>query len=70
MEATVRKTFQYKLNPAPAQTRALGTVLWRCRTLDNVALEERNTAWERRGVSITYYRQKAELPDRNATCPE
>ncbi len=66
----MRKTCKYKLNPAPAQARALGTVLWRCRTPYNVALEERTTAWERRGVSIPYYRQKAELPDLKAPCPE
>ena len=66
----MRKTFKYTLNPAPAQARALETVLWRCRTLYNVALEERKTAWERCGVSITSYRQKAALPDLKATCPE
>ncbi|HEX6122273.1 MAG TPA: transposase, partial [Ktedonobacterales bacterium] len=66
----MRKTFKYKLHPTPEQKRALETVLWRCRTLYNTAREERKTAWERRGVSISYYQQKAELPDLKAACPE
>ena len=70
MSETVRKTFKYKLMPTPAQERALGLVLSRCRTLYNVALEERKTAWERCHVSVSYYQQKAELPDLKAACPE
>jgi putative transposase len=65
-----RKAFKYRLCPTPDQARALETVLWRCRTLYNVALEERKTAWERRGVSLTYYDQAGELPDLKAACPE
>jgi len=68
--ATVRKTFKYKLMPTPDQERALDLVLWRCRTLYNTAVEERKTAWERRGVSVSYYQQKAELPDLKAACPD
>jgi putative transposase len=56
--------------PTPDQERALDTVLWRCRTLYNTAVEERKTAWERRGVSVSYYQQKAELPDLKAACPD
>jgi putative transposase len=59
----LHKTFKYKLSPTPAQQQALEQVLTRCCTLYNTALEERKTAWERRGVCITYYQQKAELPD-------
>jgi putative transposase len=44
--------------------------LWRCRTLYNTAVEERKTAWERCHVSVTYYQQKAELPDLKADFPE
>src|SRR6185437_13879550 len=36
----------------------------------NTALEERKTAWERCGVSLSYYQQQAELPDLKAACPE
>jgi putative transposase len=68
---TVRKTFKYKLMPTSEQERALQTVVWRCRTLYNVALEQRKTWWQRgQGKSATYYQQKAALPDLKAACPE
>src|SRR5215472_11105691 len=67
---SVRKTYRYRLYPTPEQEQALEIVLWRCRTLYNVALEERKTAWERRGVSFNYYDQANELPDLKAACPE
>jgi putative transposase len=69
-QQSVHKTFHYRLNPTPNQERALETVLWRCRTLYNVALEERSTAWDRCHVSLGYYQQKAELPDLKSACPE
>src|SRR5215469_2799399 len=70
-QQSVRKTYKYKLMPTPEQERALERVLWRCRTLYNVALEQRKTWWERgQGKSATYYQQKAELPDLKAACPE
>jgi hypothetical protein len=47
---TVRKTYKEKLRSTPEQEQALDVVLWRCRTLYNVALEQRKTAWERRHV--------------------
>ncbi|HEV8190600.1 MAG TPA: helix-turn-helix domain-containing protein [Ktedonobacterales bacterium] len=68
--ATVRKTYKYKLMPTPVQARALEQVMWRCRTLYNAALEERKTAWKRCRVSVSYYQQKAELPDLKSDCPE
>jgi hypothetical protein len=40
---TGRKTYQYKLMPTPEQERALETVLLRCRTLYNCAVEQRRT---------------------------
>jgi len=67
---SVRKTYKYRLYPTPQQEQALDTVLWRCRALYNVALEERKTAWERCGVSLNYYHQANELPDLKAACPE
>ena len=60
---TVRKTFKEKLRPTPEQQQALDVVLWRCRTLYNVALEQRRTAWERCHVSVKRYAQEAELKD-------
>jgi predicted RNA-binding Zn-ribbon protein involved in translation (DUF1610 family) len=70
---TVRKTFKtfkYNLMPTPNQAWALERVVWRCRTLYNAALEERKTAWDRCHVSVTYFQQKAELPDLKAACPD
>ena len=68
---SVRKTFKYKLMPTQSQARALETVLYRCRTLYNVALEQRKTWWQRgQGISATYYQQQAELPDLKAAFPE
>src|SRR5215831_15545743 len=58
---TVRKTYQEKLRPTPAQERELERVLWCCRTLYNTALEQRITAWQRCHVSVTRYQQEAEL---------
>src|SRR5262245_52633277 len=69
-QQTVRKAYKYRLYPTSEQERMLDTVLWRCRMLYNVALEERKTAWERRRVSVNYYQQKAELPDLKQACPE
>jgi transposase len=45
-------------------------VLWRCRTLYNVALEQRKTAWERWHVSVKRFAQEAELADIHAEFPE
>jgi len=73
-QQSVRKTYKYKLIPTPPQERALETVLSRCWTLYNVALEQRKTWWQReqcgQGKSATYYQQQAELPDLKAGCPE
>jgi hypothetical protein len=67
----VHKTFKYKLPSTPAQEQALETVVSRCRTLYNTALEQRKTWWERgQGKPTTYYQQKAELPDLKAACAE
>jgi putative transposase len=67
----LRKSYKYRLIPTPPQEQALEAVLWRCRRLYNVALEQRKTWWERgQGKSATYFQQKAELPDLKAECPE
>lgn len=69
-EPSVRKTYQEKLRPTPTQERQLERVLWRCRTLDNTALEQRITAWERCHVSLTRSQQEAELKALRAEMPE
>jgi hypothetical protein len=49
----------------------LEAVLSRCRTLYNVALEQRKTWWGRgQGIGATCYQQARELPDLKAACPE
>jgi putative transposase len=69
-EQTVRKTFKYKLRPTPEQAQALGRTLMLCRHSYNAAVGERREAWRLRGVSVTYYQQKAELPGIKETMPE
>jgi putative transposase len=41
-----------------------------CRHVYNAAVGERREAWRLRGVSVTYYQQKAELPDIKEAMPE
>jgi putative transposase len=64
-------SYKYRLMPTPDQVQALELALSRCRTLYNVALEQRKTWWQRgQGKGATYYQQKAELPDLKRECPE
>jgi putative transposase len=70
LRKTLRKTFKYKLKPTPEQERELERVLWLCRRLYNTALEQRKTAYERCGVSLSRYGQEAELKDLRAAMPE
>ena len=68
---SVRKTYQYKLVPTPEHEQALETVLLRCRTLYNCAVEQRKTWWGRgQSIGATYSQQATELPDLKAACPE
>ena len=69
-ETAVRKTFKEKLRPTPVQERALDEVVWRCRDLYNVALEQRIAAWQRRHISVSRFQQEAELKDLGAEMPE
>jgi putative transposase len=66
----VRKAYKYKLKPTPEQECQLEQTVWRCRVLYNTALEQRQTAYERRGVTLGASQQQAELPDLKATFPE
>src|SRR5215469_397233 len=69
-QTTCRKTYKEKLRPTTAQERELERVVWRCRTLYNVALEQRITAWQRCHVSLTRYQQEAELKDIREAFPD
>jgi putative transposase len=70
MSESLRKTYKYQLIPTSAQERGLDEVVWRCRDLYNVALEQRITAWQRRRVSVSRFEQEAELEDIRAAFPE
>jgi putative transposase len=70
MSESLRKTFKYKLNPTPEQERELGHVLGLCRHLYNTAVEQRIIAYRRVGVSVSRYRQEAELKDIRAEMPD
>jgi putative transposase len=65
-----RKTYKYQLMPTPDQEQALATVLWRGRELYNAGLEERKAAWEKRGVSVNFAMQSAQLPGIKDVRPE
>src|SRR6476659_7318328 len=69
-QQSVRKTYQYKLTPTPEQARALDRTLMLCRHIYNAAVGERREAWRLRGVSVTYFQQKAELPGIKEAMPD
>jgi putative transposase len=69
-EPTTRKSYKYKLKPTPEQERQLDRTLMLCRHVYNAALGERREAWRLRGVSVTYYQQKAELPGIKEALPD
>ena len=65
----MRKTFEYRLYPTPAQQSSLEQQLEECRWLYNHLLAERRDAWEQRGESVRLYDQHAELPALKAERP-
>jgi putative transposase len=66
----VRKTYKYRLKPTREQERLLGRTLMLCRHVYNAAVGERREAWQKGGVTVTYYQQKAELPGIKEAMPE
>jgi putative transposase len=69
-QQSTRKTYQYKLKPTSQQERVLERTLMLCRHVYNAAIGERREAWRMRGVTVTYYQQKAELPGIKEAIPE
>jgi putative transposase len=69
-QQTVSKTYKYNLKPTLDQERLLDRVLMLCRHVYNAALGERREAWQKCGVSVSYYQQKAELPGIKEAMPE
>ena len=69
-QQTVRKTYKYKLTPAPQQEQLLDRTLMLCRHVYNAARGERQEAWRMRGRAVTSSQQTAELPGRKEAMPE
>src|SRR6476646_4807554 len=69
-QQAVRKTFKFKLKPTPEQERVLDRTLMLCRHVYNAAVGERREAWQKCGVSVGYYQQKAEVPGIKEAMPE
>lgn len=69
-EQRIRKTYKYKLTPTPEQKRVLDRTLMLCRHIYNAAIAERREAWRLRGIILTYYQQKAELPGIKEAMPD
>jgi putative transposase len=69
-QQSIRKTYQYKPKPTSQQERMLERTLMLCRHVYNAVISERREAWRMRGVTVTYYRQKAELPGIKEAMPE
>src|SRR5262245_60222307 len=69
-EQTGHKTFKYQLKPTPEQEQPLDRTLMLSRHVYNAAVGERREAWRMRGVSVSYYQQKAELPGIKKAMPE
>jgi putative transposase len=61
-QQSIRKTYKYRLAPTPEQEKVLEEVLCRFRELYNAGLEERKTAREKCGASVTFAKQSAQLP--------
>jgi putative transposase len=66
---SVRRSFKFRLRPSTHQHVALDACLRDHRTLYNAALEERREAW-RRGISVRYGDQSAQLKEIRQECPE
>ena len=69
-QQSVCKTYKYKLKPTLSQERLLERTLMLCRQVYNAGIGERREAWRVRGVSVSYYQQKAELPGIKEAMPE
>jgi putative transposase len=65
----VRRSFKFRLRPTAQQHVALDACLRDHCTLYNAALEERREAW-RRGISVRYGGQSAQLKEIREECPE
>jgi putative transposase len=63
-------SYRYRLYPSRSQAAALAEMLADFADLYNAGLQQRIEAYRRRGVSVTYYMQSAELKDVREAVPE
>lgn len=66
----VQLTFQFRLYPTSEQEQHMIRTLDLCRKLYNKAKEQRETAYNQDGKTITYAMQQKELPVLKKMCPE
>ena len=66
----MRKTFKYKAKLSKTTEQNAFNWLGYCQKLYNLALEQRITAYKRRGVSLSTYDQHSELPEFKKAFPE
>lgn len=66
----MKKTFKYRIYPNRKQEQILNKTLSLCRTLYNLALEQRKTAWKQHHISINCYDQIYQLPELKQAFPE
>ncbi len=67
---SIPKTLKYTLKPTLEQERELDRTLLLCCQVYNAAIGVRREAWRMRGVTVTYFQQKAELPEIKNAMPE
>jgi putative transposase len=60
----MQRTYKFRLYPTKEEQERFHFVLERCRLLYNRLLAERIVAYQQTGLSLTYYEQKATLPER------
>ena len=65
----MRRSYKFLLRPTSRQVSALEACLEDTRQLYNAALEERREAW-RKGVSVSFYSQSAQLPTIRGADPD
>jgi len=66
----MQRTYKFRLYPTKGEAENIHFTLERCRLLYNRLLAERIAAYEQSGRSLTYYEQKATLPERKQYIPE
>jgi putative transposase len=66
----MQRTYKFRLYPTQKEQENIHFAMERCRLLYNRLLEERIVVYKQTGLSLTYYEQKATLPERKQHIPE